>query len=118
MDGMDDLTAKLSELLDSPEGMSRVKAMADSLLGGSGGESNSGSGGGAQGIFNTFSPGELETIMRLGSLLKSDTEDSRAQLLMALKPHLSAQRQDRVDRAVKLLRIASILPLISQQGLF
>lgn len=116
MEGMEDLTAKLSELLDSPEGMSRVKAMADSLFGGSGEEKSPADT--PQGIFGTFSSDEIGTIMQLGNLLKSDTEDSRAHLLMALKPHLRPERQDRVDRAVKLLRIASILPIISKQGLF
>ena len=113
MDGIDDITAKLSSLLDSPEGMERVKAMADSIFG-SGQNSEPAD---TSSIFGGLGAGELETVMSLAKLLGSDTEDSRATLLRALKPHLSSERQDKVDRAVKLLRIASILPLISKQGL-
>ena len=112
MEDMDELSARLSSLLDSAEGMEQIKNMAESLLGGSGSapqEEGRGLGG--------LDPSDIQTIMQLGNLLRSDTDDSRTKLLLALKPHLSEKRQDRVDRAVKLLRIASVLPLISAQGL-
>lgn len=112
MDNMDELSARLSSLLDSKEGMEQIKNMAESLLG-SGEEPKA-----ASDLFGGLNPGDIETIMQLGNLLRSDKEDSRTALLMALKPHLSARRQDRVDRAVKLLRIAAVLPAITKSGLF
>jgi len=112
MEDMDELSARLSSLLDSAEGMEQIKNMAESLLGGSG-NAPQGEGRGLGGL----DPSDIQTIMQLGNLLRSDTDDSRTKLLLALKPHLSEKRQDRVDRAVKLLRIASVLPLISAQGL-
>jgi len=37
--------------------------------------------------------------------------------LLALKPHLTDERQQRIDKAVKLLRIISVIPLLKEQGL-
>ena len=115
MENMDELSARLSQLLDNPEEMEKIRTMAEGLLGGSDKKENQDSG---NDLFGSLGAGDIETIMQLGNLLRSDTEDNRTRLLMALKPHLSEKRQDRVDRAVKLLRIASILPLISKSGLF
>ena len=112
MDGMDDLGAKLAQLLDNPEEMEKLKNMAETLMGESGRNDNKG-----PDLSSLFGGLDIGTVMQLGNLLRSDAEDDRTRLLMALKPHLSTPRQDKVDRAVKLLRIASILPLISKQGL-
>ena len=112
MDGTDDLGAKLAQLLDNPEEMEKLKNMAETLMGESGHSDNKG-----PDLSSLFGGLDIGTVMQLGNLLRSDAEDDRTRLLMALKPHLSAPRQDKVDRAVKLLRIASILPLISKQGL-
>lgn len=114
MEDMDELSARLSSLLDSAEGMEQIKNLAEGLFSGKG-EAPKGDSAPA---FGGLDPSDLQTIMQLGNLLRSDTDDSRTKLLLALKPHLSEKRQDRVDRAIKLLRIASVLPLISAQGIF
>ena len=67
---------------------------------------------------NNLSDGDIGSVMKIMSLLKNGREDSgRANLLMALKPHLSAERRDKVDSAIKLLKIIEILPLLKEQGL-
>lgn len=127
---MEDLSAMLSQLLDDPQGMEKIKSLAGSLLEGQGPSSNppppggdtashtptdpsSGGGGGLD-----ISPGEIQTIMKLVSAMKSGQDDDRTRLLLSLKPHLNAQRQQKVDQAVKLLKLIPLLPLIRESGLF
>ena len=49
----------------------------------------------------------------LGSLNKDD-DDTR--LLQALRPYLHGEREQRLDEAVKLLRLSHLLPLLQAQG--
>ena len=127
---MEDLSAMLSQLLDDPQGMEKIKSLAGSLLDGQGalsaGESPSLGGGGvppsepAQGFGEglPISPGEIQTIMKLIGAMKNTGDDDRTRLLLSLKPHLSEERQQRVDQAVKLLKLITLLPLIRESGLF
>ncbi len=50
----------------------------------------------------------------LGSLNKDD-DDTR--LLQALRPYLHGEREQRLDEAVKLLRLSHLLPLLQTQGI-
>lgn len=127
---MEDIADKLSALLNSPDGMDRIKAGAQSILGGSDGDSESGGGKPAENtpaasaLANFSLPaglmenaGNIEGILRIMNLLQSRQEDSRVQLLLALKPHLSKERAKRVDQAISLLRVASLLPVLREEGL-
>ena len=44
-------------------------------------------------------------------------EDSNTQLLMALRPHLKVERQERVDRAVKLMKLIAVWNAAKESGL-
>lgn len=138
---MDDIAGKISELLSSPEGMDKIKQMAGALFSDGGinptpqnlndntrdistsEQQNNGDmlgqllGNFANSGFSLpdgFDPLKLIGLM---SALNSGADDKRAGLLLALKPHLSVDRQERVDKAVKLLKIASLLPVLKEQGL-
>ena len=66
-----------------------------------------------------ISPGEIQTIMKLVGAMKNGQDDhDRTRLLLSLKPHLSEARQQRVDQAIKLLKLITLLPLIRESGLF
>ena len=101
---MDSLSEKLSSILNDPESIEQLKNIASGLSFSAEPKEE-----------EKESDFDVKSIMSLMSSMKAETDESR--LLLALKPHLSEKRQDRVDRAVKLLRIASVLPLISAQGL-
>lgn len=101
---------KLTELLNDPSGMERIKNIASSLF--------------ENGVSNQIEKNVESNsiipdidplmIMNLISALNNKENDNRANLLLALKPHLSEQRQERVDSAVKLLKLFSLLPLMKQ----
>lgn len=122
---MDDITQKLSQLLDSPDGMEKIKTLASSLLGSDGqnADSRRGSDGsslptapsGGDGL--DLSPDNLQNMMSLMNAFQRTSEDDRSRFLIALRPHLSAPRQERVDKAVKILKLVGLMPIITETGL-
>lgn len=116
---MDEMQSKISEILSDPDSMEKIKRMAESIFG----DSKESEPTKSEASPNGFNPDglpdgfDLSKIMGLMSLFSSRGEDPRAGLLLALKPHLSSDRQTRVDKAVKLLKLASLMPLLKEQGL-
>jgi hypothetical protein len=43
--------------------------------------------------------------------------DKNSELLLALKPHLSAERQQKVDKAIKLLKLIAVWNMAKESGL-
>lgn len=126
---MDDLSDKINRLLSSPDGMAKIQAAMASLGGmpeqppaapsaapapssppgtatPSGGESPTG------GRLPDLSM--LTRLMPLLGNINQDDDDSR--LLQALKPYLHGDREQRLDEAIRLLRLARLLPLLREQG--
>lgn len=120
---MEDISQKISDLLGSPDGMDRLKSVAGELLG--------------NGLFkdqeNSQKPpenggfslpanimenmGNIEGIMKIARLFGKEQKDSRIELLRALKPHLSDERSKRVDKAISILKIATLIPVLREEGL-
>lgn len=116
---MDDISKTLADLLNDPDSLNRVREMAENILGNSSEptpqqESNNNS------IFGDMDidPSQLGKIVSVMSRLKSNRDDDRARLLLALKPHLSPPRREKVDTAVKLLKLIDLLPLLKDSGIF
>lgn len=119
---MDDISEKISALLNSSDGMERLKSSVMSILGDDNEKaSNKPEEQKDEGfsipenLLNNI--GNMQGIMRIANILGNQQRDSRIDLLRALKPHLSKERATRVDRAISLLRIASILPVLREEGL-
>lgn len=141
---MDDLAGKLNELLNSPEGMAQVQNLAQ-MLGQSQQEGSSpalssssgaGNGNGASlgalssllGGLNNSAPAAgggalpdantLQMVTRLAPMLSAARqEDDSTRLLHALRPLLGAERQKKLDEAIRLLQMMRMLPLLRQSGL-
>lgn len=114
---MDDLGEKLAGILNDPESMERVRKMAESILGSEASpepEPTSPIGD----IAGVLGSDELQGIISIISRLKSSGNDPKAQLLYALKPHLSEPRREKVDTAIKILKMIELFPLIKETGLF
>lgn len=115
---MDDISEKLAEILNDPESLNRVREMAEGLLGEQKSEPQK-----PPDINTVFEQGgfdgaQIAKIMSIVSRLKGGTDDSRSNLLLALKPHLSVPKQEKVDTAIKLLKLIDLLPLLKDSGLF
>ncbi len=125
---MEDITEKLSELLNSPGGMEKLKSTAEMLLGNGQNQTESNKNSNPAGMPGGFDLsailggnmppiGDIGNIMKIMGLLKSKDDDNRTKLLLALKPHLSSDRAKRVDRAVSLIKLAGILPVLKEEGI-
>lgn len=58
-----------------------------------------------------------ETMLKIGKALSSlKTDDKDVALLRAIKPFISDERKHKVDEAVKILKLLSLLPLLKDSG--
>ncbi|MCM1133510.1 MAG: hypothetical protein NC340_08570 [Ruminococcus flavefaciens] len=61
---------------------------------------------------------DMEQIMNLVSLAGSfNQQDKNTELLLALRPHLSEEKQHKLDRAVKMLRLLTVYNTAKESGL-
>lgn len=114
---MDDLAGQLNALLKDPDSMEMLQGLAASLFSGEEEKKQDPPPQPAAPAFPDLGGSELGLLMKVGNLLRSNHEDDRTRLLMALRPMLSPERQSRVDKAVKLLKLAELLPLLKESGL-
>lgn len=91
------------------------------MLGNSGGGQNqpqAASDGGAEA--NTGMPNiDVGMILKLQQVFQSmKVNDKNSQLLLALKPHFGQNRQMKVDQAISMMRLFSMLPMLKESGIF
>ena len=110
---MDDLNEKITALLSDPSALEGIRNMAAGLLGN----------------VEAVPPSKVEEepimpdidiakLMKIMGSLGGRKNDERTGLLLALKPHISEKRRERVDRAVKILKLLDLLPLLQDSGIF
>lgn len=62
---------------------------------------------------------DMNSIMKLQKIFSSfSKEDDNIRLLRALRPHLKEQNRKKVDDAIKIMQLISVLPMIKEAGLF
>ncbi|MBQ8960085.1 MAG: hypothetical protein IJ071_02580 [Ruminococcus sp.] len=106
---MDDLMEKLSGILSDKESVQQLSELAQMFM--SGQEEPSGGEGPQE------AP-DLSAVMKLSSLAGAmSAHDPKADLLLALKPHLGEERQRKVDKAVKLLKLIALWKIAKENGL-
>ncbi len=109
---MDDLTQKLQSLLSDPESMQNLSELAAMLR-----EPQPQDHAEPQGGESGVPPIDLAKLMAVGQALSRMQEDENVQLLLALKPHLSAERAKRTDQAVRMLRLYTAAGILRENGL-
>lgn len=99
----------LSEMLSTSEGKENLESIMNSFTSGSSGSSNSSATTGS-----TQSPVSMDSMMKIKNVMDEiqNDNDSRANLLMALKPFLNQSRLGRIDETIGLLRLAKIPNII------
>lgn len=113
---MNDITSQITDILNNPESMKKFSEMASSFLNSS--EKTEKSQPTDSENFN-FNPQQMGSIMKIMNILQKQNfkNDDNTKLLLALKPHLSAERSKKVDKAISLLKIVKVLPLLKDSGL-
>lgn len=62
---------------------------------------------------------DINTILKLQQVFSAlNKKDKNTELLLCLKPHFSKERQLKVDRAISMMKLFSMLPAIKESGLF
>ncbi len=108
---MDDLSEKLSGILNDPDAMRDIAALASQL------------GVSAPGVHKEPEPqpaddtaAMLSGLMPVLGSLKQEDETTR--LLEAMRPFLSEERQRKLDKAKRLIKVMKLMPLIKDLPLF
>ena len=111
---MDDLSEKLSGILSDPEAMKEIAQLASSL------------GVDAPGVHKEPAPVNRSESSDMTSMMsgllpligKIKQEDDTTRLLDAIRPFLSEERREKLDKAKKLLKMMKLLPLLRGLDLF
>lgn len=100
---MDDLGDKISAILNDPGQLERITGIAKSIMGGeSPRETDAPLPDGGDGGFDPAMLGRLSELMR-----RSGEKSDKRMLLEAMKPYLSEKRRKKMDRALRLAKLAS-----------
>lgn len=61
-----------------------------------------------------FNQGDFEMMMKAKSIFDrmNNAKNKNVDLIMALRPHLRPETQDKADQAMKILRLFEVLPLL------
>ena len=118
---MDDVMDKVSGLLSDEESVQQLSELAKMFMSEAGESSEASADEPASAEESSSDSGgmpDIETILKLTSLAGAFTQsDKNADLLLALKPHLGEEKQKRVDRAVKLLKLIAVWNMAKESGL-
>jgi hypothetical protein len=88
---------------DSPDSSEPAPNSADS------GDSDFGS------FFNNI---DLDMVFKMGEIFSQmNKPDKNSELLCALKPHLRDENQHKIDTAMKLSRVITLLPFLKESGI-
>lgn len=99
----DDLSAFLDQLLSSQSGDDKTEKEEKT-------DKNDES--------NPFGDIDIEAIMKMWEMFSEmNKPDKNTALLYALKPHLRGENQKKIDTAVKLLKLMSMLPFLKDSGM-
>lgn len=110
---MEDLSEKLTQLLSSPEGMSKIQS-AMAALGGMMGEDAPAPPPSPPAADMVVDMAAISKILPLLGNLNQENEDTR--LLAALRPYLHGQRAERLEESMRLMRLMKLLPLLTEGG--
>jgi hypothetical protein len=112
---MSEFEDRLNSILNDPEQMDKIASMAKSLMGGGGSDPSpqpappSGDGG-IGSLLEGLDPGMIQRAMQMMSGMNQGTNENTA-LLEAMKPFLKEKRRAKMDRAMKLAKMAKMAQL-------
>jgi len=70
--------------------------------------------------FNSFFENiDFDMLMKAGELFaRFNSPDRNTELLRALKPHMREENREKIDTAIKLIKVTALLPFLRESGLF
>ena len=106
---MNDIMSRINELLSDEESAKQLSELAQMLVNDEK-EANTED-------KNADIP-DLSSVLKLSSVIAEASENDRnSDLITALKPHLSEEKQKKADKAIKLLKLIAIWEIVKDSGL-
>ena len=87
---------QITSILSDPEQMKQISSLAQSLMG-EGDDTSTASAAPNAGI-----------LSNVASVLKQESKSSSEALLLAMKPYMRPERQNKVDRAIRITRVLHV----------
>lgn len=111
MDGIQD---KLQGILSDPESMQQLSELAQMLQGGETPPSAPAADETAPAVSGMP---DVAMLMKLGEMMQgSGSDDKNTALLRALRPHLGERRQHRLDKALRLMQLWTMMQAMQKSG--
>lgn len=121
---MSDMMGKIGELLSDEESMRQLSELAQMFINGGNTENEDVIEGklseeNDNSANNTDSDGiDIGMIMKIAEIAgMMNQSDKNSELLLALKPHLKAEKQNKVDKAIKLMKLISVFKIVNENGM-
>lgn len=115
---MSEIQDKINQILNNPEALRQVQSLGEQLgLANANPEPPKPK----PKPFQPEIPGDdiLRTVTRLAPVMNSvKRDDDTTRLLNSLRPFLSREKQEKLDRAEKMIKFIRIIPLLKDNGLF
>lgn len=106
---MDDITQKIQSLLSDEESMRQIQELAAMF---SSGDTSANSEQGQQTQDSGINP--MAIMQLIGAM---SVQDKNCDLLLALREHLSPEKQQKIDKAVKLMKLYNIFIAMKENGM-
>ena len=113
---MDDLAEKINSVLSDPESLKQLGEIA-SMLGFSPDQAPPLPPPSPQDTPDLGMP-DIASLLTIATKLKdAGTDDDNINFLSALRPLLSDDKKPRIDRAIKILKLINLLPVLKDSGI-
>lgn len=123
---MDDLMGKIQEMLSDEESMKQISELAQMFSSSDNNDTkksepsvSENDGGGLLGGLSGLDMGDFDftKILKVQEIMSKASNDKNAEFLLALKPLLREERQSKVDKAVKMLKLFAVWTVLKDSGL-
>lgn len=109
---------KIGKILSDEESVKQLSELAQILMNNNNSDENAPEEKNCSAGDNNGNMPDIAKIMQLTELMGTFSQSDRnTELLLALKPHLKEERQQKVDKAVKMLRLLAVWNVAKENGL-
>lgn len=114
---MDDTFSKIGELLSDEESVKQLSELAQMFMGEMSSENGDDNAEEKESSSGRI-PFDFSKLTKIQGIMGAmNGSDKNTELLLALKPHLKEEKQERVDKAVKMLKLLAVWNVLKDSGL-
>lgn len=114
---MDDIMGKINEVLNDEESRKQLSELLQMFMSGEVNGADNGECCETANEEQSCDMPDFSSIMKLTGLMSAYSQnDKNSELLLALKPHLCEEKQKRVEKAVKILKLIAVWNVAKESG--